>query len=130
MTHNFLPSTNGLSKIYEKEVCLYRGMIDLRLTDRFSVLSTLKEWMDMNIHGNVGNVCIDATTLYHRENGFTEALTIYGHYDYELSNENEIYETIYSLFQFLCIKCKQNELLFYLYNSDQKYKEYKIVTKK
>lgn len=129
----FLPSSNGLTTIHAKDVNFYRGTIDLRLTDRFTVLSGLKEWMDRSPK-EIGTVSTDSTTLYHREHGFSEALTIYGYYPIDCSNENEMYETIYSLFQFLSIKCKQKELLFSLHfyqgKECKECKECKIVCKK
>lgn len=130
----FLPSSNGLTSIHVKNVRFYRGTIDLRFTNRFTVISSLKEWVD-SLDKDIGTVSMESTSFYRKDNGFSEALTISGYYPIESSNENEMYETIYSLFQFLCIKCKQNEVLFYLHSLHslhslpEECKEYKIVCK-
>ncbi len=122
-----LPSTNGLSTIVSKNVCFYKGVINLRYTDRLTVMSSIKE---CEMIGKLGNIGIESVTFYNKKDGFNEAISIYGYYPSDLSNHNEIFENLYALFQFLCIKCKQPYVLFYLHNDDSKeYKEYKIVPK-
>lgn len=128
-----LPSTNGLTNITQKNVCFYRGTIDLRFSDRLCVLSRIKEWMEMHKKDDIHVQTESITSFYYDKHNLInliEGISVFGHYSTELANDNEIYENLYSLFQHLCIKCNQTEVIFILDNEHNKeYKEYKIVPK-